>query len=472
MTGKELCEEVLAFIGRCESSFRVVSFGDAANILFVSAKLQKSTDVWFRLVAEEMLERSYEGFLEAYRSRFIHPEMMKISLNELRGLRMESWAKEYVERYRIVLGRCPVQSLEDNILNFTDGLPANEQEILYSNPTNCESIENMFATALRWEVSTGSAKPKIQALKVEKVRPLCSHSNKLGHVVEKCWRKFPEMKSRHFECRSHVSYEEEKVEDRTYTIALLAFQQGKINSNTNEFIIDSGCSDHMVGKGWDLEKVVAPHDTVTIANGDKLRITGAGTYNGECEFKNRYTPISLGKVLIVPELTKALLSVKTLVENGISITFEGHSVKLSCESKVFAEGAARGNLYYLTILPVETVNVADVDKWIMWYLRLNNASAGKIEKLKWQCAELKGVVFPSVFDCKDCAIGSVKKSNFQRKRDDYEPMQMVAIDMCGLFCTRSLGGSSFFLIMAVGWSRFSFIECMADKKPRMVAEAI
>jgi GAG-pre-integrase domain len=130
----------------------------------------------------------------------------------------------------------------------------------------------------------------------------------------------------------------------------------------------------------------------------------------------------------------------TLVENGISLTFEGHLVKFSRNNKVFAEGAARGNLYYLTVLPVGTVNVADVDRGIMWHLRLNHASAGILEKLKSQCAELKGVVFPSVFDCKDCAIGSVKKSNFPRMKEDYKPLQMVAVDMCGLFRTRSLGG--------------------------------
>jgi hypothetical protein len=140
----------------------------------------------------------------------------------------------------------------------------------------------------------------------------------------------------------------------------------------------------MVGKGWDLEKEVARYNTVTIANGDKLRITGAGMYNGKCEFGNRNTLISLGKVLMVPELTKALLSVKTLVENGISVTFEGHLIKFIRNNKVLAEGAARGNLYFLTILPVETVNLADVDKGITWHLRFNHASAGKLEKFKSQ----------------------------------------------------------------------------------------
>jgi hypothetical protein len=91
-------------------------------------------------------------------------------------------------------------------------------------------------------------------------------------------------------------------------------------NNTNELIIDSGCTDHMFNTNVQMtDYLVLPSRSkwVSVANGLTIPVLGVGT----CGI--------LKTVYYVPELSHSLLSVRSLAKEGCHIVFQENSVTIS-----------------------------------------------------------------------------------------------------------------------------------------------
>ena len=96
-------------------------------------------------------------------------------------------------------------------------------------------------------------------------------------------------------------------------VALLSFID-----NSEEFIIDSGASKHMVFNKDVLTNYLPTTGLfIRLANGNRIPIVGRGHHG------------LLRNVLHVPDLKKNLVSVTELTKDGYTITFSGNTVQLS-----------------------------------------------------------------------------------------------------------------------------------------------
>lgn len=118
--------------------------------------------------------------------------------------------------------------------------------------------------------------------------------------------------------------------------------------NKNTFILDSGCTEHMVKeeletnmtKVTNLDKEIKIH----IANGRTLRATKKGQLRGMCQGR----VIKL-EALIVPEMTTNLLSVGKLTKNGNKVIFSNSGVTITGEDYKLNCNEIKDHLYALDI---------------------------------------------------------------------------------------------------------------------------
>ena len=121
---------------------------------------------------------------------------------------------------------------------------------------------------------------------------------------------------------------EAQVEEKEEEVALMALSRSGTIDYKNDWIIDSGCSNHMTGdikKLEDLEKYKGRQVIVT-ANNSKLPIN----YIGKTKISPRFNsqPIKLDGVYHVPGMKKNLLSVSQLTAQGNYVVFGPQEVNV------------------------------------------------------------------------------------------------------------------------------------------------
>jgi len=109
------------------------------------------------------------------------------------------------------------------------------------------------------------------------------------------------------------------VEDKTEEELLLTTSCVTTNESTKDWIIDSGCTNHMTHdrelfKELDKSNI----SKLRIGNGEQLVVKGTGTISIKT-----HSGIKLSfDVLYVPEITQDLLSVAHMLEKDYKVSFE------------------------------------------------------------------------------------------------------------------------------------------------------
>ncbi|KAG6535304.1 hypothetical protein ZIOFF_000269 [Zingiber officinale] len=157
--------------------------------------------------------------------------------------------------------------------------------------------------------------------------PPCHHCGKKGHPPFKCWRR-PDAKCRKCNQMGHEAVicknknpqqeEETKVADQDEDQLFVATCFAS-NVETESWLIDSGCTNHMTN---DKELFKDLHPTkitkVRIGNGDYISVKGKGMIT----ITNCSGTKLISEVLFVPEIYQNLLSVGQLIEKGFKVVFE------------------------------------------------------------------------------------------------------------------------------------------------------
>ena len=99
--------------------------------------------------------------------------------------------------------------------------------------------------------------------------------------------------------------------------ALGSVNQEETDSKGN-WILDSGCTDHMVGSKEFMKKFKPKVTSVSIANNEIIKTTGFGQIVCSTKDKN----IVLNNVWHVPKLGRNLLSVSAITKEGFQVQFQ------------------------------------------------------------------------------------------------------------------------------------------------------
>jgi len=150
---------------------------------------------------------------------------------------------------------------------------------------------------------------------INKAEIECFKCHKYGHFQYECptWEK-----------KINYAEVEDKVdpEDELLLMASLDFKQGK----TEEWFLDSGCSNHMSGnKNWFSELYENFRHAVKLGNDTQIIVMGKGSVQLNVDGVTHV----ISHVYYVSELTNNLLSIGQLQENDLSILIQNGKCKVS-----------------------------------------------------------------------------------------------------------------------------------------------
>lgn len=118
---------------------------------------------------------------------------------------------------------------------------------------------------------------------------------------------------------------------------------------------------------------------VTISNGLHVKALGSGTLH----IRTNLASIDLKEVWWVPQLSTNLISVRSLDDMGLEVTFAGGECKIRRDGRLLATvSQIRSNLYQLN-LPASTFNAKFNNYYpiIIWHQRLGHLNLKDVSKI-------------------------------------------------------------------------------------------
>ncbi|KAH9726925.1 hypothetical protein KPL70_008466 [Citrus sinensis] len=269
----------------------------------------------------------------------------------------------------------------------------------------------------------------------------CYNCGKKGHMKRDCWSK-----KKSTESNIATSSSKEDSEDSWDAEALLAMEEEelaltvttleKINYE-NDWIVDSGCSNHMTGDRQKLQNCSEYKGNRVVVTADNSRLPIA--HIGKAIVTPRYSlnQVPFQDVYHVPGMKKNLLSVAQLTSSGHYVLFGPQNVKTRQEG------------------------TAD-----LWHMRLGHVNYSKLSVMVKK-SMLKGLPQLDVRTntvCAGCQYGKAhqlpyEESKFKAKK----PLELIHSDVFGPVKQPSIGGMRYMVTFIDDFSRYVWAFFMKEK---------
>lgn len=285
------------------------------------------------------------------------------------------------------------------------------------------------------------------------------------------FHEFGEKGHKKFECKKVNSCNAERkahpTEDKTNTnefsfVALHEYglQVNKIDRENISFILDSGATDHLISSDWEefmvqvneLERPV----NILIANGERMTTTKKGKISLVLEGKE----ITL-EGLLVPGLSKNLLSINQLTRKGVQVTFVGTKAVIKTEDSNFSIDKS-GKIYEVEF-QVKNENrnyghstTTSIDEKFLWHRRLGHLNRKSLQKMKLPVSE--GI-------CSDCMKGKATRLPFIHCKLPRSTRigELIHTDLCGPITPSTDTGDKYFQVIVDDYSHFTQV-CLLKSK--------
>ena len=216
-------------------------------------------------------------------------------------------------------------------------------------------------------------------------------------------------------------------------------------------------------------KVKLGNDYVIPAVGEgKVRL--ATSPNGDGQH------LALEKVTLVPRLTKNLLSVAAMTENGAEVRFDAEKCVVVKNNKHYNIGHKKGKLYcvgspqYSVDSACFSSNTSESNaSKDMWHWRFGHLNKNDVDQLVKSCM-VEGMIFADSLQqkdsiCEGCVLGKMAKIPFPKKSMNRAsiPLELVHTDLCGPMQVPSHGGSKYVLTFTDDYSRYTTVYFLKNK---------
>ena len=292
----------------------------------------------------------------------------------------------------------------------------------------------------------------------------CYQCHKKGHYRSECWNLHGKPPTRNKEEPKRQSTEQSNTAAwSAQSQNTFVYQVGYGKPESQEWVLDSGCTRHMTfdrGHFIDYQK---DDGTVTIADGKVLQIRGRGTI--AVPIQGKKTQIT--GVLYVPKIGFNLLSISQLAERGMSCQFTGTTAVLSRNGETVATATRKGMTYVLgarrgekAMLVSEGIGMASSK---LWHRRLGHPGERKLGLIKHR---LEGIP-QEAHHLPACDVCRTTKSTHRQNKTPAprasEPLARVYMDFWGPYRTPTIGGNRYMLTITDDFSRKSWIELAKER---------
>lgn len=233
-----------------------------------------------------------------------------------------------------------------------------------------------------------------------------------------------------------------------------------------DWIVDSGCSNHMKRDKEKLLHLSGYKDSrvVVTVNNSKLLIAHIG--NTVVSPQHSDIEVLLQNVYHVPGMKKNLISVAQLTSSGHFVLFGPQDMKIYWDLEFIEEPVMKGQR--LESVYVMFAEAAYVDKTKrnetadVWHMRLGHVSFSKLE-LMMKRLMLKGLPQLEVRKdtvCAGCQYGKAHQLPFEESHSQArEPLELVYSNVFGPMKQASIGGMKYMVTFIDDFSRYVDLLC-------------
>ena len=394
------------FISKLDKHFLVSgSVNKTIAVLFVTSKFTGYASVWYENHHATFKEDSprlindWQSMKRELKRVFIPPENERQVYNKLSTIKQGSKSViEYLEQFQKLLALVPETRIQDQFRYYIEGLDPEIQKGITNISQSMLSLDELITASIRQEfalknvakimaksANTQNAeanknKRKEQNSTTNRGKPaekdlkdiICNLCKKNGHYDRRCPMVNDFMAS---------------VKSTNYASAKTAITTKSHNCQQNDkyinFILDSGCTQHMVPIHY---KLICPNKV-----NQKINIASSGYLYGQEEgiifgYMNN-VPIALTNVLRVSGLSDALLSVSALAKEGYGVNFEKNGkFQITNDEKSLEIKGERKNNVYAVQLQIGKEDEGQAMKAVAgsyteWHQKLGHISEKKITML-------------------------------------------------------------------------------------------
>jgi hypothetical protein len=299
--------------------------------------------------------------------------------------------------------------------------------------------------------------------------PRCKFCGRRGHTEEKCKKKVEALKQLAQEYASPGQANTAQTNVNEYLLTTTTHT----TSFNNCWIVDSGATSHMTAQVSTLtsKQNISPIP-IRLGNDHVVNATAAGTVKLRMLDDSKQTcDISIADVLLVPDISKNLLSVHSICKKGASVTFTSDTVQINTsDGHTIAKGHVQDGLY---VLPSTTnftnhCNLATTkdDLITLWHRRLGHINSQRLARIA--SFSESGVNLQSQSQlpfCEACTLGkmhTIKVSKSAKTRAS-ALLERVHSDICGPMSTPSLNNSKYFTTFIDDFSRYTEVAFLKSK---------
>lgn len=252
-------------------------------------------------------------------------------------------------------------------------------------------------------------------------------------------------------------------------VSFMAYEEANVieecdTNSMTEWVVDSGSSSHMSNDGSLFSEIDDGESHIGVAKkNEKMVSIGCGTI--------KYEEVILNKVLLVPELTKNLLSVKAISQNGGEVKFIDKTVTVCKDNVEILRGTLQNNgMYTINIKPVKfnsALTSVKVNQYQDWHRKMGHLGMTNLKKLAYM---VDGVVLTEAESryiedvCEVCVKAKQTRTSFKNDRRKAErPLEIVHTDVCGPIEPSTWDGSKYFITLIDEYTHFCMVYLMKNK---------
>jgi hypothetical protein len=226
------------------------------------------------------------------------------------------------------------------------------------------------------------------------------------------------------------------------------------DSTSQEWYLDSGCSNHMTGnKEWLTNLDTSKKTNVKLADSRSLASKGIGNVLIR---RSGGKKVVIENVLYVPGMSCNLLSIGQLVEKGFSIKIDRDSLKLfDADKRQMLSSSLSKNRTY-KCMSITTQDDAD---WL-WHMRYGHLNFRSLSQLGSKELVYGLPVFENCARaCEMCLKGKQSRSPFvsDLPMRSHSPLGVVHSDICGPFENATLAGNKYFITFVDEFTRMIWL---------------
>src|SRR6266498_3398696 len=245
-----------------------------------------------------------------------------------------------------------------------------------------------------------------------------------------------------------------------------------VNYATNSWWIESGATIHVTNslQGFVKRKTLRRGDrSIKVANGAMAEAEAVGTL--PLRLDNGYI-LQLNNVIYVPSLSRNLISISVLDNEGYSCNIGNRQCNIFYGSYHVGLAIRQDKLYLLSIDDssmsmnacdgIKRKRTDDETSSKLWHCRLGHISRGRIERLiKEQI--LHPLDFSDADTCIDCIKGKYVKQIKKGATRSAGILELIHTDICGPIPVKSIDGFDSFITFTDDYSRYGYIYPIKDR---------